>query len=121
MQKCKQCGCTDNLRLLSTVRYKGKTYRYYKCADCKKRGGHVEKNAASVRRWRERNPEKDRARKLTYVAIRNGTLVKEPCFICGEDETEAHHHDYKKPLEVVWLCKKHHQEADKIRRKYEVK
>jgi hypothetical protein len=43
-------------------------------------------------------------------SIRDGILVKEPCTICGKTETQAHHYDYTKPLEVIWLCLKHHDE-----------
>lgn len=43
-------------------------------------------------------------------AIRSGRLVKQPCIICGSLLSEAHHADYSKPLEVEWLCRKHHRE-----------
>jgi hypothetical protein len=34
-------------------------------------------------------------------------LEPQPCKVCG-DKAQAHHHDYSKPLEVEWLCQKHH-------------
>lgn len=41
--------------------------------------------------------------------IKNGSLVKESCEICGTTENlEAHHEDYNKPLEIKWLCSIHH-------------
>lgn len=46
--------------------------------------------------------------------IRLGHIVKQPCEVCQtEQNVEAHHDDYLKPLEVRWLCKKHHAEHHK--------
>lgn len=50
---------------------------------------------------------------ITGNAIRDGILKKQPCLICGGD-SEAHHPDYSRPLDVVWLCANHHREAHKI-------
>lgn len=65
--------------------------------------------------WRVRNPQKLRAQRLVFVAVRNGSLKRKNCF-CGAKIVEAHHEDYTKPLDVIWLCKKHHVIADKILR-----
>ena len=43
-------------------------------------------------------------------ALQNGRLKKLPCLICGE-KAEAHHPDYSRPLDVIWLCIKHHKET----------
>ena len=53
---------------------------------------------------------RDRANGMVARAIQNGTLTKQPCEECGQ-KAEAHHDDYSKPLEVRWLCKKHHAKA----------
>lgn len=45
--------------------------------------------------------------------IRLGYIVKQPCQVCQNVEVEAHHDDYLKPLEVRWLCRKHHAEHHK--------
>lgn len=37
-------------------------------------------------------------------------LERKPCEICGDINVNAHHEDYSKPLEVRWLCTKHHGE-----------
>jgi hypothetical protein len=69
---------------------------------------------SKVKKWRDNNPEKIKAQRMIYVLVRNGTLKREKCF-CGK-KGEAHHEDYSKPLEIKWLCKKHHVIADKERR-----
>lgn len=61
-----------------------------------------------------RDPIKVKARYLVDLARKSNTLVKLPCSICGgTNHIEAHHEDYSKPLEVIWLCPKHHREADR--------
>ena len=50
---------------------------------------------------------------MVMAAIRLGMIQKEPCRVCG-GPSQAHHHDYTKPLEVTWLCRKHHMENHAI-------
>ncbi len=69
-----------------------------------------ENNPDKVKEQRERYPERVRARNIVYNAIRSGKLTKQPCEKCGEAVAEAHHEDYSRPLDVNWLCKKHHVE-----------
>lgn len=52
-------------------------------------------------------PEKVLARSAVTNALKHGTLKRLPCVVCGA-EAQAHHEDYSKPLDVVWLCTKHH-------------
>jgi hypothetical protein len=68
-----------------------------------------------VSNWRKNNPDKYKAQAKVFISLRNGTLVKKPCF-CGSEKVEAHHSNYLEPLNVEWLCKKHHVEADKDRK-----
>jgi hypothetical protein len=63
---------------------------------------------ASQRIAREEHPERNKAYKAVYRAIKRGDLVRELC-ACGK-YGEAHHEDYDKPLEVIWLCRTHHME-----------
>lgn len=53
---------------------------------------------------------KRRVNKIVDNAIRRGALTRLPCQICGASRVHAHHPDYSKPLEVVWLCPVHHGE-----------
>lgn len=64
----------------------------------------------STKKCRKNNPEKFRARNAANKAAIRGKLKKMPCEICGKFPAEKHHNEYSKPLEIVWLCKKHHVE-----------
>lgn len=72
------------------------------------------RRTASTRRerlrcYKKRNPERVLAHKIVYRALRDGTLLSGPCVLCGALQSEAHHPDYSKPLEVVWLCRSCHR------------
>jgi len=71
-----------------------------------RRRKHPEKQQA----LRLREPQKYKARTAVSNAIRDGRLVKELCTFCGSNTVEAHHHDYSKPLDVIWVCQQCHRE-----------
>ena len=57
----------------------------------------------------QRDKPKFRARQAVSRAIKAGKLSRGPCVKCeATDKIQAHHPDYSKPLEVVWLCPKCH-------------
>lgn len=58
--------------------------------------------------WRQKNSNIKRIENLSYRAFKNGLIKQNLCQICGEIKTEMHHPDYKLPLNVIWVCKKHH-------------
>jgi hypothetical protein len=55
---------------------------------------------------RRKHPEQERAYRILDEAIKKGELIRPgKCSKCGELATiVAHHDDYKKPLDVRWLC-----------------
>ena len=56
----------------------------------------------ALRRW---------ARGKVNDATRRGKLEKQPCEVCGSTyNVQAHHSDYNRPLDIHWLCTKHHAE-----------
>jgi hypothetical protein len=61
--------------------------------------------------WRRQNPEKYEAHKAVANALNRGLLKKGKCVVCGSLRVDAHHDDYSKPLQVTWLCRRHHREA----------
>jgi hypothetical protein len=60
--------------------------------------------------WRAKHPERAIAQAYVAYNLRNGKLTKKPCAVCGSKRVEAHHPDYQKPKEIIWLCRKHHIE-----------
>lgn len=58
----------------------------------------------------ESNKKQIQARNKVQYALRTGKLTKQPCRVCGDPNSQAHHPDYDKPLEVVWLCHDHHMD-----------
>lgn len=59
---------------------------------------------------RAKNPQHAVARNAVYRAVKSGRLKKAPCH-CGDLRVQAHHADYSRPLEVTWLCRRHHLET----------
>lgn len=60
--------------------------------------------------WRLRNKHKISAQAKVRNAILSGKLLRLPCVVCGSPDSQGHHEDYSKPLDVVWYCAKHHGE-----------
>ncbi len=54
-----------------------------------------------------------KARSCLNHAVRDNKIKRLPCEVCGDSKSEAHHHDYSKPLDVNWLCDTHHHEEHK--------
>ena len=72
-----------------------------------KEQGRLRGNEAK-KEYIRRNPEKRKAQVISGNAIRSGKLIRQPCVFCGETKVQGHHEDYSKPLDVLWLCTKHH-------------
>ena len=138
-RECKKCKITKPLTSFN-VRTGLKLDRAYFCKECSYQqekdwlNRNLEHNRQYRRNYyqlhkeeiRERhkkymqtylsNPEekiKNKARNTVSRAIKGGKLERLPCQKCGELKVQAHHEDYSKPLEVVWLCTIHHKEIHK--------
>ena len=70
-------------------------------------------NAAAVRKWKDRNPDKRRAHRVVQRALKNSLISRKPCHVCGTKRAQAHHEDYSFPLDIEWLCAKHHKARHK--------
>lgn len=76
-----------------------------------------------VRKLRDWTPqeigEANKARSVLTSALAAGRILRPLlCQECGVECTPSgHHDDYSKPLEVRWLCRKCHGDADREMRK----
>lgn len=100
LNKCKSCAKTDaRVTRRSNIEY----YREYD----RKRGNR--QTTDYLRKYRDENLARYKAHNAVSNAVRDGRLVKEPCFMCGSKDVVGHHPDYSKPLEVIWLCQGCHK------------
>ncbi len=72
---------------------------------------------AQKRDWAKKNKEKRKAHHLVNNSLRDGKIIKKACEVCGDNKSQAHHEDYSKPLEVIWLCSTHHNELHNEKRR----
>jgi hypothetical protein len=107
LNKCKDCtkkDVSERYRLVFEAR-----------AEYEKNRNKTKKRKMQVKlytkRFRQKSPEKHRAHNLVASAIKRGLLAKPSvCSICGKDGIiHAHHEDYEKPLDVVWVCARCHR------------
>lgn len=102
---CKPCRrIKERIRISTDVNFKNKR-RFYNATPIVKERSKLY--------WRKYNsiPEnkiKQKARRLIAYALEVGKIKRHPCQQCGALKTDAHHEDYSKPLEVIWLCRRCH-------------
>jgi len=94
----------------------------YEKNNLKNRTVKFDSKAKANKKYRMRNILKYTAHNAVTAAIRDGRLAKKPCAVCGFwRKVQAHHDDYTKLLEVIWLCvechNNRHKEINEINRK----
>lgn len=120
--KCKECIKTAvkenrqaNLeRIRAYDRMRGsQPHRVAARAEYRKTAAYAESHEAAVLRWAAKHPERRKASHIVGNAVRDGRLIPWP--VCAEPscsgKPQGHHADYSRPLDVVWLCPKHHKQA----------
>lgn len=94
------CAKCDMVLELSRI------FKYAYCRAC-----HAEHARKTRPKYGELAPLaklKSNARALANQYEKRGKLKKQTCFGCGSPDTQKHHEDYTKPLEVTWLCRACH-------------
>ena len=71
---------------------------------------HKEEFIERAKKSNANHQSERRAQSLINHALERGKIERKPCEVCGSEQTDAHHYDYNKPLDVMWLCRKHHAE-----------
>ena len=105
--KCKECTKADTKKQYRDNPEARKEYE-------RKRGRTEHRKTWAInnqRKVRIRDPIRYKARGKLLRAVQSGKIQRLPCEFEGLDcfgEIQAHHEDYSKPLEVRWLCFKHH-------------
>lgn len=118
---CKSCWADNNKKYYAknknSILAAGKDYRERNQGKCRENSKNWKaKNTQKVREYRKRDfkkycekyPEKVLAHRAVNTVLKNGSLIKQPCEECSNPNSQAHHDDYSKPLEVRWLCTKCH-------------
>lgn len=109
LNKCKECTKKDaNKHRLENIdqireydRQRGTTEKRKKLT------------TAYTKKARSTFPMQHAAHRAVAEAVRQQKLIKLPCVVCGSSKSMAHHDDYDKPLDVIWLCQVHHKERHK--------
>ena len=109
LNKCKNCTKkdvnhhrVDNLeRIREYDRQRGKFAK------------RIASNTEVTRAWRAEDKRRQQAHTAVAKGLRHGTILKEPCCRCGNEKSLAHHDDYDKPLDVMWLCQPCHKQRHK--------
>ncbi len=119
VNKCKECNKVD-MRLSYAARpvEQRKAYERSRLDNPKRitaRKRYLERVGPEVQRaykqkWVSHNRHKRYAQNLLSKAVRAGKIQRQPCERCGSLRAQGHHEDYSKPLDVIWLCPKHHGE-----------
>ena len=63
--------------------------------------------------WRAEDRRRTAAHNAVARAIAKGLLVRQPCERCGNEKSIAHHDDYDRKLDVMWLCQPCHKQRHK--------
>jgi NAD-dependent SIR2 family protein deacetylase len=109
VNKCKECNKKD------VTANRNKNIEKFRAYD-RERAKNPERIKANVevnRAWRAEDRRRGIAHNAVSRAIRNGSLFRLPCSKCGEKKSHAHHEDYDKPLEIIWLCQLCHKQRHK--------
>jgi hypothetical protein len=74
---------------------------------------HTEKGRKTERRHSPKRIQRMRTLGRINIHYLTSKLERQSCSVCGKERAQAHHEDYSKPLDVIWLCPLHHSQRHK--------
>jgi hypothetical protein len=104
LNKCAECvkqDARDRWRK-DIDKSRARARELYQRPEIKKQRARYALEASQAYAW------KFAARLAVKKALYSGQLVRQPCEVCGDPKTDAHHPNYDEPLRVNWLCRLHH-------------
>lgn len=138
---CKLCKIERTIPFFRIVKVDGKIYTRVVCRSCEYEyyKNYREQNRDKVRqamrdywktpngkklrlkstaKYRKKYPERYKAYKAVSNALMRNTITRKPCYACGNKKSQAHHEDYSKQLDIIWLCgpchRAYHSKIDKF-------
>jgi hypothetical protein len=116
IDKYRKSGLNNNCRVCCTLRWREMSNKFPE-KNRQNRKRYYQKHKELIKEKRKLayniNSQKAKAHGIVQVAKNNGLLRQDRCCVCGNNNTVAHHEDYTKPLEVIWLCSLHHNKLHK--------
>lgn len=105
---CGQCKSCDK-----ESRYKNRAFNRAHYREVERKYLRTEKGKSVAKASREKFVKKHplalKAHREVHNALKTGLLTYCDCVFCGQ-KAQAHHPDYTKPLDVIWLCTIHHKQ-----------
>ncbi len=118
----KTCSRCHETKPIAKFRLRQSGVPYGQCRPCEQIGrlgsrGPVDRSrwapvSKEVRRkWNRTHSDQRKVHKAVEMAVLRGDLARRPCERCGDAVgVHAHHESYDLPLDVMWLCPKHHKQ-----------
>lgn len=109
LNKCKECTKND------VTEHRSKNIEKIREYD-RQRGKNADRIKLSTeltKIWRQEDRRRLSAHNKVARAIKSGQILRSPCVRCGAIKSVAHHEDYDKPLDVMWLCQPCHKQRHK--------
>jgi hypothetical protein len=100
-------------RFCFNQKYRGKNKKYIENQKLEDMEKFRDAERERGKRWRRLHRMEHHVHTLLNRAIKNGEIVKpDECSRCGIKAVKinAHHENYSKPYDVIWLCDKCHAE-----------